>query len=83
MLFFSKIIINVSVKVISIFKKIVSFIIKILSYPVNIIYSFLEFIIIKPIIHFSTKFKNILKKSINKQKNTNKNNEILQNKEGF
>lgn len=83
MLFFSKIIINISVKVISFVKEIISLIFKILSYPLNILYKMLKVILIKPLQQISTKIKNLFKKNIKNTKKTNKNAEILQNKEGF
>lgn len=80
MLFFSKTIINISVKIISILKKILSYILKIISYPLNIIKKIINKILIKPVIQISTKFKEFSKKLL---KNTNKHGKILQNKEGI
>ncbi len=82
MLFFSKFIVNISVKIISFVKKIISVIYKIVSYPISILYK----IIIKPLFLIFTKaFNNIAKfaKKIYNFKSKDKKNEILQNKEGF
>ena len=83
MLFFSKTIMSLSVKIISVIKGIIIFVIKIISYPLNIIYKFFYIFIIMPVtksIKIMTKFF----KSISKNtKKPNKNEEILQNKEGF
>ena len=82
MLFFSKFIVNISVKIISFVKKIISVIYKIVSYPISILYK----IIIKPLFLIFTKaFNNIAKfvKKNYKLKSKGKKNEILQNKEGF
>ncbi len=58
MLFFSKFIVNISVKIILFMKKIALVIFKVLSYPISILYKF----IIKPVIHFFTIIvKNIAK----------------------
>ena len=74
MLFFSRIVMKISVKVISIFKEIFKFIFKILSYPVRIILNPLKFLMKKV---FS------LKIDISKLKIKSKNSKKLQNKEGF
>lgn len=86
MLFFSKIIINISVKIILFIKKIVLFCLKIITYPVNLVYKFIKTILIKPIIKIFTKFYNTLakfKKKFYNSKRKDKKQEILQNKEGF
>lgn len=80
MLFFSKIIINVSVRIISFIKKIISYILKIISYPLNILRKIIYSIIIRPIKQISTKIKDFSKKML---KNNNKHDKILQNKEGI
>ncbi len=82
MLFFSKIIINISVKIISFFKKIFSYIFKVIEYPIKLIYSLL----IIPIIHIFTKFYKTFAKFVKtcyNNKGKNKKGKILQNKEGF
>lgn len=74
MLFFSNIIINISVKIISFIKKIFSYIFKILEYPIRLIYRLL----ILPIIHIFTKiFKTFVKISYN-IKNNHKKGKILE-----
>lgn len=86
MLFFSKIIINISVKVIVFVKKIAVFIFKIIAYPIERIYKILKIILIEPSVEIFIKFYNFLAKFSKKpynNKKKNKNNEILQNKEGF
>lgn len=86
MLFFSKIIINISVKIILFIKKIVLFGLKIIAYPINLVYKFINIILIKPIIKISTNFYNSLakfKKKFYNSKRKDKKQEILQNKEGF
>ena len=74
MLFFSRFIMKISVKVISIFKEIFKFIFKILSYPAKIILNPLKFLVKKL---FSFKI------DISKLKIRSKNSKKLQNKEGF
>lgn len=86
MLFLSKTIVNISVKVISAIKNIILTISKIILYPIKLIYKFIKRIFIKPIIKISTKANKFLAKNIKKvynSKKTTKNSEILQNKEGF
>ena len=48
MLFFSKIIIKISVKVIAVIKSIIMFVFKIISYPLNIVYKLIKIMLIRP-----------------------------------
>ena len=82
MLFFSKMIIKISVKIINFFKKIISFVWNILSYPLNIVYNFAKKIIVKPITYIIKSIKDLFSK-IKSTKKDAKNSEILQKKEGF
>ena len=82
MLFLSKFVVNISVKIISFIKKIIYIIYKVISYPVSILYK----IIIKPLIQIFTKTYNSIAKFVTKNynlKSKGKKKEILQNKEGF
>ena len=74
MLFFSKIIMKISVKIILFCKKVFKFIIRILSYPVKIILNPLKFLI-KKLFSFRIDLQKLKIKS--------KNSKKLQNKEGF
>ena len=80
MLFFSKIIVNVSVKTISVIKKVLLYILKTISYPFNIIGNIFYKFLIKPVIQIFTRIKEICIKIL---KNTNKHGKIIQNKEGI
>ena len=75
MLFFSRYIIKVSVKIVDFLKKISSFLFKIFYYPINKICTIINLILIKPIKNVISKLK-ILRKS-------SKNSKSLNNKEGF
>lgn len=85
MLFFSRIIIKISVRVILFFKNIIYTILKLISYPFLIILKFINKLLIKPtkyvknhINNMNNKIKNCQKLKIN-----SKNKEKLENKEGF
>ncbi len=86
MLFLSKTIINISVKIISFFKALFLNIIKIISYPIKIVLGLINKILYKPLQQISTiiykSLANFVKKHYN-IKHKNKNSKILQNKEGF
>ena len=82
MLFFSKLIVNISVKIISFMKKIIMFCFKTILYPINILYKCMNAILIKPIIKIFTKFYFSLAKIAKKPYNTkykDKKQEILKN----
>ena len=86
MLFFSKIVINVSVAIIDFVKKCILFIIKIVSYPAKIIYNFIRKIIINPIMKIITKFNKMVVENTKKVYNSKKALKIkktVQNKEGI
>lgn len=86
MLFFSKLFIMISVKIISFIKKIISTIFKIMSYPINILYRFTNNILIKPIYNCSTKFNKLFakfKKDFYNNVEKDKKRKMLKNKEGF
>ncbi len=74
MLLFSKFVVKVSVKIIEVLTKILGEVFKFISYPVKIIIRFITKIFIIPI--------NFTKKHL-VFKNLHKNNEKLENKEGF
>ena len=74
MLFFSKIVMKVSIKIMLLLKQVFKFLYKILSYPVKIILNPLKFLIKKL---FSFKI------DLQKLKIKSKSNKNLQNKEGF
>ena len=82
MLFFSKYIIKISVKIIAIFKKILSFLFKIFYYPINKIYTVIKLLLIRPILFFIKQIKNTFPK-LKILRKSSKNSEILNNKEGF
>lgn len=82
MLFFSKYIIKISVKIIAIFKKILSFLFKIFYFPINKIFAVIKLLLIKPIIFVVKQIKNEFPKLKILRKNSKKS-EFLNNKEGF
>ena len=79
MLFLSKIIINISVKLISIVKSFTCFCFRIIMFPINLIYKFMNVILIKPIIKLSTNFYKTLAKFKKKFYNTKKKNKKVRN----
>lgn len=66
MLFFSKFVVNISVKIISILKNIILFIYKGIAYPIKIIYKFTKHILINPIIRIGTKFNKTVVENVKK-----------------
>lgn len=85
MLFFSRIIIKVSVKVILFFKNIIYTILKVISYPFWSLFKFINKILIKPTKYVKSSFVNTKNKlkSCQKLKIKSKQKEKLENKEGF
>ena len=79
MLFFSKIIVNFSVKAIISIKKFLTYLIKIISYPMNIIFKLLKMIIIKPMIQIYTKIKSFIRKNTSKLQNLKETNKKIEN----
>lgn len=85
MLFFSKIIVKISVKIIVFIKEVIYKIFKTLIYPIQILLKFVKRILIIPSKFVYKKLlntKNVLKNHA-KLKIKSKNNKKLQNKEGF
>lgn len=85
MLFFSRIIIKVSVKIILFFKDIIYTVLKLVSYPFLVILKIINKILIKPTKFVKNRIHNVKNKIKNcqKLKIKSKNRENLENKEGF
>lgn len=85
MLFFSRIIIKISVKVILFFKNIIYTVLKLVSYPFLVILKFMNKILIKPTKFVKNRIYNVKNslKNCQKLKIKSKNKETLENKEGF
>lgn len=86
MLFCSKIVINISVKIVLSTKKIISSVLKVILLPINIIYKFVKRLLGKKMQEKFTKFANSIAKFKKKKYNKDiesKKQEILHNKEGF